>query len=1118
MNKIYKSIYNESIGAFVAVSEMTKVRGKRSSASKLAVVSATLVLASVSGGTHAITCSQAGGAVTWTCDIPTNNGAIVTVSGLTGSDEAAAINAANAWRTANPQGANAVALGNIDVRATGHYSIAIGKGAVANDFGGVALGEEASAIGHGTVALGRRAGQNGAATNYLNTFIGTDAGSRVEGSQNTALGNSAGSDVTGDLNLGIGVAAGSVVVGEANTAFGTAAGAWVQGNNNSASGIYSGLFVKGNNNIASGTFSGTTIEGNNNISFGTSAGTGLTFDTAAGFIVDRDGVDVTADVLGGTYQLAALNDTVALGNLSYVGADRAIAIGKEAEANTENSIAIGKNAESQYLRGSIAIGENAKAILADGVVDIGSRLGSVVIGQNALSTSGNEVVIGASAGQGSQRFIKTANTSESLLIGRSAGQDSEYIFATFVGDEAGRGSIGQHSSYVGQNAGRWREGSNNTALGSNALVGTSLNDRAVGYSNTAIGAFTGANLVGNSNTLVGMSAGSAMNGNYNVASGQSAGAYVNGDFNTANGYLAGYYVRGSHNISIGSYANYLTGADNTIAIGQWSAATEDEAIAIGNSARANLDGSVALGAGSVASVTANQLGYIPTVVAEDSADEAAILATTSTRAAVSVGGNGVFRQITNLAAGTQDSDAVNVSQLKSLNSAILNISDSIAKAFGGDAIVNSDGTITMPVYTINGDEFTGVGAAIAKLAEGWKVSVSDPNGTNPGTGAGGSGGTDVPPSGTGTGGPADILAGDQLTLVAGDNIEIVQKPKADNNVDVEISVDPNLVVESVTTGQTVMNDSGIKVGDNVQLGDTGLTIVNGPSVTVDGIDAGNMKIINVAPGAIGADSTDAMNGSQLFDVGQSIADALGGGSTVQEDGTVSAPTFVVGNTNKEVNSVGDAIDVLNQGWTLSAGGNDTQVQSGDVVSLVNTDGNIVITQAADSGTVGFALNDTLTVETVNATTVNSSSFQVVNEAGEAAGPSMSTSGINAGGQVVSNVADGVAPTDAANMGQLNNVATGLNNQINDVRSEVGRVGRNADGGTAAAMAMANLPQAWRPGQTGTAVGGSTYRGQQGYALGVSGMSNNGKWVVKGSVAGSSRGSVGAAVGAFYSFD
>ena len=97
-------------------------------------------------------------------------------------------------------------------------------------------------------------------------------------------------------------------------------------------------------------------------------------------------------------------------------------------------------------------------------------------------------------------------------------------------------------------------------------------------------------------------------------------------------------------------------------------------------------------------------------------------------------------------------------------------------------------------------------------------------------------------------------------------------------------------------------------------------------------------------------------------------------------------------------------------------------------------------------------------------------------------------------------------------------ANTIHDAITNVGNRIDRAEKRADGGTAAAMAMGNLPQAWRPGQTGFALGGSTYRGETGYAAGLSHMTGNGRWVIKGSVAGSSRGSVGAAVGAFFSFD
>ncbi|KGF26672.1 YadA-like family protein, partial [Oligella urethralis] len=126
--------------------------------------------------------------------------------------------------------------------------------------------------------------------------------------------------------------------------------------------------------------------------------------------------------------------------------------------------------------------------------------------------------------------------------------------------------------------------------------------------------------------------------------------------------------------------------------------------------------------------------------------------------------------------------------------------------------------------------------------------------------------------------------------------------------------------------------------------------------------------------------------------------------------------------------------------------------------------------------------------------------------------------IDAGGNPISNIGPGTKPGDAVNVQQLAEVQQQLGGQIGQIHSELDRATKDARGGTAAAMAMANLPQAWRPGQSGVAMSGSTYKGQKGYAIGVSHMTENGKWVFKGSVGGSNRGSTGVAVGAFLSFD
>ncbi|MDY0273059.1 MAG: YadA-like family protein, partial [Advenella sp.] len=504
------------------------------------------------------------------------------------------------------------------------------------------------------------------------------------------------------------------------------------------------------------------------------------------------------------------------------------------------------------------------------------------------------------------------------------------------------------------------------------------------------------------------------------------------------------------------------------------------------------------------------------------------------------------KKITHVAPGViskTSTDAVNGSQLWSL-------ADSVQEIFGGNVsfdfnVDTGKFEFTSPTYTINDKPYDNVQDAIDKLAEGWKVTVNDP-GTGTGTGTG-TGGT----PGTGTGGPADIKAGDQLTLVAGDNIDITQgtkKPGVGNepaNVDITISVDPNLVVNSVTAGNSKLDTTGLVVknpeteNSTVVNGD-GLSFVTkdgdqiGPSVSViKGINAGNKKITHVAKGTAG---TDAVNVDQL----KGVVTALGGGSKVNEDGTIKAPTYTVGKDKdgegKNVfNNVGAAVSELNKGWTLQTNGlNDQQIQSGDIVNFANNDGNIVITQVVNSAgvvDVQFDLGETINVETVNATTVNAttvnaSTFKAgntivnnngvsfVNNEGDQVGPSVSVDGINAGGKTITNVAPGVNETDAVNVGQLQGAVTNINNQINSVRGDLRRVDKDARAGTASAAAMANLPQAYLPGKSVFAIATAGHRGEQGYAAGLSTISDNGKWILKGSVSGNSRGDAtyGAGVG------
>jgi autotransporter adhesin len=117
------------------------------------------------------------------------------------------------------------------------------------------------------------------------------------------------------------------------------------------------------------------------------------------------------------------------------------------------------------------------------------------------------------------------------------------------------------------------------------------------------------------------------------------------------------------------------------------------------------------------------------------------------------------------------------------------------------------------------------------------------------------------------------------------------------------------------------------------------------------------------------------------------------------------------------------------------------------------------------------------------------------------------------GTTISNVAPGVAGTDAVNVNQLNAQSGQINAQTNQLRDAIRANQREANAGTAGAMAMAGMPQAYMPGKNMVAGGVAGYEGQSAIAIGYSSISDNGKWVMKFTGSANSRGSVGVSAGA-----
>ncbi|WP_438950738.1 YadA-like family protein, partial [Psychrobacter submarinus] len=132
-------------------------------------------------------------------------------------------------------------------------------------------------------------------------------------------------------------------------------------------------------------------------------------------------------------------------------------------------------------------------------------------------------------------------------------------------------------------------------------------------------------------------------------------------------------------------------------------------------------------------------------------------------------------------------------------------------------------------------------------------------------------------------------------------------------------------------------------------------------------------------------------------------------------------------------------------------------------------------------------------------------------------PSMTTDGINAAGTKVTNVADGMAPRDAVNFGQLDAVTRGLGDSINELGYRVDDVEDEANAGISAAMAMSSMPQSFLPGKSLVGGGVATYNGESAVAIGLSKVSDDGRWIMKISGTADTQGNAGGAIGAGFHF-
>ncbi|MBJ8484325.1 ESPR-type extended signal peptide-containing protein [Acinetobacter vivianii] len=948
-------------------------------------------------------------------------GTALGIGNLTDGSSNVAIGVANRAR-----GNTAIALGR-QTYAEADFAIAQGNTATvaAGATGGIAMGNAATTKGVRGIAIG--SGTGGA--NYDATTA-----ANADGADSVAIGT--GAKGTGDGSTAVGRQA--IASGESSTAMGDKAKA------------------EGNGDVAIGT--NAYAKGPNNLSA-----------TAVGRNSHAEGEDALAV---GNSAKATANYAGAFGNFAQASAQNAMAVGNSAKASGDFSSAFGNFSEAAGLQ-SVASGNRAKATAdyssAYGNLAEASGIQSTALGNGAKSTGLRSTAVG---------HVATASGADSVATGPNAQAIGDSTIATGNNAQA----QGENDIAIGRDAATSSGTTDNIAIGHGVTTGDTGQNVAMGSGTTSANAASseggavaiGRDQVARGDGAVAIGDPNNANGNGAVALGRNNTAAGNDDATeAANGAIA----IGNENKAIGQ---------GSVALGNASTAAEAGAIALGDSANAQAARGIALGSNAVAT-NADDVALGAGSVTSTATGDSFLTGIAAPSSVVSVGSAGNERRIQHLSDGAEDTDAVNVRQLKHVKGVVDEQGESTANALGGGSTYDPEtGAVSNPNYNINGNDMNNVGDALAELDKGWTLQS---NGEN-----------------------ADaIKAGDTVDIGTADGEENLQVEKEGNNI--KYSLNRDLKVDSVTAGDTVMNTDG-------------MTIAGGPSVTKSGIDAGGNKITNVAEGTEGTDavnkdqldsattaakteveagknmtvesetgadgqtiytvataddvefdsvkvgdvsidgatgkitgvtagdvnpdSTDAINGSQLAGTAQSVSDALGGGSTVNPDGTVTAPNYNINGT--DVNNVGDALAELDKGWTLQSNGeNADAIKAGDTVDIGTADGEENLQVTKEGNDIKYSLNRDLKVDSVTAgdTVMNTDGMTI------AGGPSVTKSGIDAGGNKITNVAEGTEGTDAVNKDQLDRETAAAKTEVEAGKNMTVESETGADGQTIYTVATAD---------------------------------------------------------------
>ena len=934
MNKIFKVIWSKSKQCYVVVSELAK-----NTTGKKKIIVASILAALMAGQVMQVDASGAIG--------NTNKKGALLINGHVS-------NSGGLYQYGS---------------ATEENAIAIGQNANATGRGGIALGNDTQS-GHNGFA----AAWNSQATGQNSTAVGT--GTRATGLSSTAVGDSAQATVNRAVALGTDTRAtglSSTAVGDSAQATANGAVALGQSTESAGNSVAAGFNAKArsNNTVAIGVEAnndGSITNNASSVSVGVATRARAVGSMAMGVSADASGKyslalgsgDVSSDYTAGTnYPSASGEKSIAIGYKSNASDLNALAIGTGASVDKQNATAVGSGA-SVTGHNATAVGNDTKAIKqydnAFGYTSTASGGAATAVGYYATASGNNAVALGS-----------TINTTAQYAtgIGYSVNSQGEGSVAIGAGTDALGAMPAKQVKATAKNA---------IAIG-RATQATSQDATAIGTDATASN--TDAIAIGRKSNASGST---SIGFGYNTQSTDTNTVAIGTDVSaTAESAIAlgrKTTASGLSSTAVGPLAN--ASGKYSSAFGMSTSAANEGSLALGNGASATVDNGVALGSGSKANVGSGTAGFDPHASRNDPYTNLSGNTLTSTWGAVAVGDGTNTRQIIGVAAGTNDTDAVNVAQLKALNLAFttdgnagdVNLTNTLSVNGDTDYIATSGGTgqltISGKIKDISVDT-NGTATASKGLANAANVAaaINDANAAQT-----------IKYKANGTG-------NNSVKLSDGLNFTNGTTTTATVGANGQVTFDLN------TATQKSITDSATAVARTISLGgDTGTTSAKSlSSGNVNfGIKSGSPTYLTTK--ATGNDVTLTINEQAIKNAAKDASSfKVKANSTAAED-----------------------------------------VKGGDTVAFNNGD-NIAITQTGKTFKIATAKNVTFDTATIGTNTTIGSTGVTTNKVNVGTVSIDGTNGINAGGKAITNVGTGrvansnADDTNVANIGDVKAIAT-----------------------------------------------------------------------------------------------